>query len=30
MGVWQVTSQRAGVAGFWAMKTRKKWKLHNF
>jgi hypothetical protein len=30
MGVWQVSSQRAGVAGFWTMKTRKRWKPHKF
>ena len=28
MGAWQVRSQRTGVAEFWTMKTRKKWKEH--
>lgn len=28
MGAWQVRAQRAGVAEFWTMKTRKKWKEH--
>ncbi len=26
MGAWQVDLRRNGVAGFWTMKTRKKWK----
>jgi hypothetical protein len=30
MGAWQVSSQRAGVAAFWTMKTRKKWKPRKF
>ena len=28
MGAWQVSMQRTGVAEFWTMKTRKKWKQH--
>ena len=28
MGAWQVNLQRPGVAEFWTMKTRKKWKEH--
>ena len=28
MGAWQVSMQRSGVAEFWTMKTRKKWKEH--
>ena len=28
MGAWQVRLQRPGVAEFWTMKTRKKWKEH--
>ena len=28
MGAWQVSLQRPGVAEFWTMKTRKKWKEH--
>lgn len=28
MGAWQVSLQRSGVAEFWTMKTRKKWKPH--
>jgi len=28
MAVWQVSLQRSGVAEFWTMKTRKKWKEH--
>ena len=28
MGAWQVRLQRLGVAEFWTMKTRKKWKEH--
>ncbi|GAA4044739.1 hypothetical protein GCM10022409_33500 [Hymenobacter glaciei] len=28
MGAWQVRQQRPGVAEFWTMKTRKKWKEH--
>ncbi|WP_426058561.1 c-type heme family protein [Hymenobacter sp. B1770] len=30
MGAWQVSLRRDGVAGFWTMKTRKKWKPHKF
>ena len=30
MGAWQVSFQRPGVAEFWTMKTRKKWKPHKF
>ena len=30
MGAWQVSLQRPGVAEFWTMKTRKKWKPHKF
>jgi len=28
MGAWQVSLERGGVAEFWTMKTRKKWKEH--
>ena len=28
MGAWQVNLKRPGVAEFWTMKTRKKWKEH--
>ncbi|MDO7851124.1 c-type heme family protein [Hymenobacter convexus] len=28
MGAWQLSLQRPGVAEFWTMKTRKKWKEH--
>ena len=28
MGAWQISMQRPGVAEFWTMKTRKKWKQH--
>ena len=28
MGAWQLSLQRNGVAEFWTMKTRKKWKEH--
>ncbi len=28
MGAWQISLQRPGVAEFWTMKTRKKWKEH--
>ncbi|WP_375418395.1 DUF3365 domain-containing protein [uncultured Hymenobacter sp.] len=28
MGAWQVRLTRPGVAEFWTMKTRKKWKEH--
>ena len=28
MGAWQVSLKRPGVAEFWTMKTRKKWKEH--
>ena len=28
MGAWQLSQQRTGVAEFWTMKTRKKWKEH--
>ena len=28
MGAWQLSLQRSGVAEFWTMKTRKKWKEH--
>ena len=28
MGAWTVSLQRPGVAEFWTMKTRKKWKEH--
>jgi hypothetical protein len=28
MGAWQLSLQRGGVAEFWTMKTRKKWKEH--
>ncbi|WP_035561130.1 DUF3365 domain-containing protein [Hymenobacter sp. IS2118] len=28
MGAWQVEMRRDGVAEFWTMKTRKKWKEH--
>ncbi|MFD1467579.1 DUF3365 domain-containing protein [Hymenobacter caeli] len=28
MGAWQLSLQRTGVAEFWTMKTRKKWKAH--
>ncbi|MDQ2770403.1 MAG: DUF3365 domain-containing protein [Bacteroidota bacterium] len=28
MGAWQISMQRNGVAEFWTMKTRKKWKQH--
>lgn len=28
MGTWQINLQRNGVAEFWTMKTRKKWKEH--
>ncbi len=28
MGAWQISLQRPGVAEFWTMKTRKKWKQH--
>ena len=28
MGAWMVSLQRNGVAEFWTMKTRKKWKEH--
>ncbi|MBF9236154.1 DUF3365 domain-containing protein [Hymenobacter sp. BT683] len=28
MGAWQVSLRRNGVAEFWTMKTRKKWKEH--
>ena len=28
MGAWQISLRRDGVAGFWTMKTRKKWKEH--
>ncbi|MDO7849126.1 DUF3365 domain-containing protein [Hymenobacter sp. M29] len=28
MGAWQLRLQRPGVAEFWTMKTRKKWKEH--
>ncbi|WP_345234586.1 c-type heme family protein [Hymenobacter saemangeumensis] len=30
MGAWQVGLRRPGVAEFWTMKTRKKWKPHKF
>ncbi len=28
MGAWQLSLERGGVAEFWTMKTRKKWKEH--
>ena len=28
MGAWQLSLRRDGVAEFWTMKTRKKWKEH--
>ncbi len=28
MGAWQLRLERGGVAEFWTMKTRKKWKEH--
>ncbi|MGY3088243.1 hypothetical protein ACVWYF_001276 [Hymenobacter sp. UYAg731] len=28
MAAWQISMQRNGVAEFWTMKTRKKWKEH--
>jgi hypothetical protein len=28
MGAWQLSLQRPGVAEFWTMKTRKKWREH--
>ena len=28
VGAWQLSLQRGGVAEFWTMKTRKKWKEH--
>ena len=28
IGAWQISLQRPGVAEFWTMKTRKKWKQH--
>ena len=28
MAAWQISLQRNGVAEFWTMKTRKKWKEH--
>ena len=28
LGTWQLNLQRSGVAEFWTMKTRKKWKEH--
>jgi hypothetical protein len=28
MGAWQISLRRDGVAEFWTMKTRKKWKEH--
>jgi hypothetical protein len=28
MGAWQMSMRRDGVAAFWTMKTRKKWKEH--
>jgi hypothetical protein len=28
MGAWQLSLQRNGVAEFWTMKTRKKWREH--
>ena len=28
MGAWQISLQRPGVAEFWTMKTRKKWREH--
>ncbi len=28
IGTWQLDLKRAGVAEFWTMKTRKKWKPH--
>ena len=28
MGAWQISLERPGVAEFWTMKTRKKWKEH--
>lgn len=28
MGAWQLSLRREGVAEFWTMKTRKKWKEH--
>ena len=28
MGAWQVSMRRDGVAEFWTMKTRKKWREH--
>ena len=30
VGTWELTLQRAGVAEFYTMKTRKKWKPHKF
>jgi len=30
MGAWQVNMRRTGVAEFWTMKTRKKWKPRKF
>ena len=30
VGTWQLDFQRPGVAEFWTMKTRKKWKPHKF
>lgn len=28
MGAWQLSLERGGVAEFWTMKTRKKWREH--
>jgi hypothetical protein len=28
IGAWQLSLRRDGVAEFWTMKTRKKWKEH--
>ena len=28
MGAWQLSLRRDGVAEFWTMKTRKKWREH--